>query len=110
MITGIVLAAGESRRMGRQKLVLPYGGVPVIRHIVNVLLDSDLVTIGVVTGKDQALVEESLADVHVQFTHNEDYEKGMLSSVRRGVELARESDTDMMLFLGDQPMIRVEVV
>jgi molybdenum cofactor cytidylyltransferase len=110
MIAGIVLAAGESRRMGRQKLLLPYAGVPVIRHIVNVLLESDVDAIGVVTGKDDAPVEECLVDVHVQFMHNEHYKNGMLSSVRKGVELAQELDTDMMLLLGDQPMIKVEVV
>jgi molybdenum cofactor cytidylyltransferase len=110
MITGIVLAAGESRRMGRQKLLLPYGGVPVIRHIVNVLESSSLDHIGVVTGKDNVLVKESLSGANVQFTHNDEYEKGMLSSVRKGVELVQGTDSDLMLFLGDQPMIRRNVI
>ena len=110
MITGIVLGAGESRRMGQQKLLLPYGGVPVIRHIVNILLDSNLENVGVVTGKDKVPVEECLSDLNVLFTHNEDYEKGMLSSVRTGVVLAQSLNTDMMILLGDQPMIQGKVV
>jgi len=110
MIVGVVLAAGESRRMGKQKLLLPYGGVPVIRHIANVLGTSELGKFAVVTGKDKNGVEECLAGTEALFTHNAEFDEGMLSSVRKAVGFAASLNSDLMLFLGDQPMIEAVVI
>ena len=57
MIGALVLAAGQSRRMGTQKLMLPLGGEPIITRIVDELLRAGLEHITVVVGRDAGSVE-----------------------------------------------------
>ncbi len=105
MISGIVLAAGESRRMGRQKLLLPYGASTVIEHIVDQALASSLTEVVVVTGHDREEVTKALDGRNVTLTHNATYQEGMLSSVRCGLHAARRDCAGVMILLGDQPAI-----
>lgn len=103
MIGAIVLAAGESRRMGTQKLLLPYGGKTVIAHVVDAVLASNVERMVVVTGHDHDAVHQVLNDRPVIFARNEHYRDGMLSSVRRGIAEMGEGTTAFLVVLGDQP-------
>lgn len=105
MICAIVLAAGESRRMGTQKLLLPYGGKTVIAHVVDNVLASDIGRTIVVTGHDHDAVRHALSDRRVMITQNESYCEGMLTSIRRGIAEAGESAAAYLIVLGDQPKI-----
>jgi molybdenum cofactor cytidylyltransferase len=105
VICAIVLAAGQSERMGTQKLLLPWGGTTVIGHIVEQLLHSALDQVIVVTGHDQTLVGRELAERSVTFTHNPHYASGMLSSVRCGIKALAPDCQAALVALGDQPMI-----
>ncbi|HSX78162.1 MAG TPA: NTP transferase domain-containing protein, partial [Candidatus Saccharimonadia bacterium] len=49
-VVGVVLAAGESRRMGRLKALLPFGAHTVIEHVLQPLLQADLAAVAVVLG------------------------------------------------------------
>ena len=86
MICAIVLAAGQSRRMGAQKLLLPYGGKTVIQHIVDQLLDSRLDEVFVVAGNDKEKISQQLAERPVHIMTNPDPQAEMLSSVRCGLQ------------------------
>lgn len=110
MIYSIVLAAGQSRRMGRQKLLLPWGGTTIIGHIVDQLLHSVLDGVLVVTGCDQAAVIGALSGRPVTFAHNPDTACGMLSSVRCGVRALPPACDAVLVALGDQPMIETGLV
>ena len=110
MITAIVLAAGESRRMGRQKLLLPYVGGTVVEYIVRQLQVCAVSDIIVVTGKDREGVEAVLASSPVSFAFNAGYAQGMLSSVRRGIQAAPRDTDGYLIVLGDQPSLRTAVV
>lgn len=104
MIGAIVLAAGSSTRMGTQKLVLPFAGVPLIQHVVDSVLEGGVSEVVVVTGHSRAAVETALAGTKVHCVHNADYAEGMLSSVRAGIRALREGVAPMVV-LGDQPFI-----
>jgi molybdenum cofactor cytidylyltransferase len=108
MICAIVLAAGRSRRMGVQKLLLDYGGKSVISRIVEQLLDSVIDEVYVVVGHDRDRVAEESRGVSVVF--NEDYKTGMLSSVRCGLRAIPETCRAVLVVLGDQPTITSKLV
>ena len=108
MIDAIVLAAGESRRMGTAKQLLPFGNVTVIEHIVDQLLLSRLDEVCVVVGHDGGQVAERLAGRRVRIVDNPDYASGMLSSVRCGLRALPEARDWVLVALGDQPAVAPE--
>jgi molybdenum cofactor cytidylyltransferase len=110
MICAIVLAAGESRRMGIQKLLLPFGGKTVIGHVVDELLGSDTEGVYVVVGYEGNRITEELSRLPVTVVPNPDYKVGMLSSVRCGLNALPEQCEKVLVALGDQPAITSEVV
>jgi molybdenum cofactor cytidylyltransferase len=110
MIGAIVLAAGESRRMGVQKLMLPYGGATVIEHIVDQLIKIALDEIHVVVGQAGDRIAEQLSGREVGIVTNPDYQKGMLSSVRCGLGALAPNCEWVLVALGDQPAITFELV
>lgn len=101
-IAGILLAAGDSTRMGTQKLLLPVGNESMIERIARVAMDSGLSPIVAVTGRDNDAVAAQLGD-HVRLVRNPDPARGMLSSIRVGLEALPDEVKAVVLFLGDQP-------
>ena len=67
MICGIVLAAGQSRRMGTQKLLLPWAGKTVIAHIVDETLAAGLDRLLVVVSSDAERIAQALTGRPVTF-------------------------------------------
>lgn len=110
MIAAIVLAAGESRRMGRQKLLLPYAGTTVIEHIADQVLASDVAQTIVVTGHDVKAVEAAMLDKPVTLVENRQYKDGMLTSIRAGLQVVSPGTAGFMVVLGDQPSIDARVI
>lgn len=110
MLSGIVLAAGESRRMGQQKALLPYAGVTVIEHIVSEMLAGGLGEVLVVAGHAPEGIQERLRKYPVRVILNERHQEGMLSSVRAGLCALPQEATGAAIFLGDHPQVRAELV
>ena len=110
MICALVLAAGQSRRMGTQKLLLPYGGQPVIVHVVDELLRSPVDRVFVVIGEPGRQIREAMAGRRVHFVTNPDAESEMLSSVRCGLTAVPADCAAALVALGDQPSIAAHVV
>lgn len=110
MIGAIVLAAGESTRMGTQKLLLPYAGSTVIEKIVDQVLLSGVDTCVVVTGHEPERIRECLGARDLLFAQNDRYRDGMLSSVRAGLAASDESWKAAVIVLGDQPSLRAETI
>lgn len=109
IITAIVLAAGESRRMGAQnKLHLPINGVPLIRRTLETLLASELGEIIVVVGHEYQATQSLLDGLAVQMVYNEDYQSGQMSSVHCGLAALTADSSGVMIALGDQPAITVD--
>ena len=111
MITGIVLAAGLSTRMGRVKQLLPYGEHTVVEQVVSTLLASPVDEVLVVTGYQRAAVEAALAGWPVRAVFNPHYAEGeMLSSVQAGLQAVSSASQAALLAVGDMPAIQAEVV
>lgn len=101
----VVLAAGSSRRMGNQKLLLPYGQSTILETVVDHILNSCIEHVMIVLGHDYKEIQRTLGQKPVQFCHNRDHEKGMLSSVICGIRALPPDALSALIFLGDQPGI-----
>jgi molybdenum cofactor cytidylyltransferase len=110
MICAIILAAGRSRRMGTQKLLLPLAGTTVIGHIVDEVLRSPVDETIVVLGRDADSLGEALAGRRVTFVTNADPEGEMLSSVRCGLRVLPPECDAVLVALGDQPAIAADTI
>ena len=105
-VAAIILAAGQSQRMGdANKLLLRIDGIPMIRHVVNRYRAAINGPIIVVTGFEAGKVQKALQGVDVQCEFNPEYECGQQTSVACG--LTHVPDADLLLIgLGDQPLLR----
>jgi molybdenum cofactor cytidylyltransferase len=111
MKTGaVVLAAGESKRMGKQKLLLPWGEKTMIEEVIGHLLESKVHEILVVLGADSPRVEKKIKPLPVKTTVNPYYKKGMLSSVQWGFKKTEKDVQGVLVCLGDQPLIPFSVI
>jgi molybdenum cofactor cytidylyltransferase len=110
MIYAIALAAGESRRMGEFKQLLPFGDKTVLQAVVDRLLATRADGVLVVLGCRADEVRATLADRPVRFALNPDYARGMLSSVQAGVAALPPDARAALICLGDQPSVDPVVV
>ena len=107
----VILAAGESRRMGRPKQLLPINGQPLLLRVVEEALSSPVSHVMVVLGSNHESHRELLETYPVHLINNPDWKKGIGTSIRRGVEemMTRVKGLDAILVMvGDQPAIRFE--
>jgi molybdenum cofactor cytidylyltransferase len=105
----IVLAAGKSSRMGgANKLLAKIDDLPMISHTVQQVIDADLGPTIIVTGRDAAEIEAATSATSARATHNPDYETGMASSLRAGIN-ALPADVDgALICLGDMPLVTAD--
>lgn len=108
-VWAIILAAGASTRMKRQKLLLPYNGRTIIQTVVENAAQSVNSNILVVLGSHREQIQEQIVNYQVKFCVNENYLDGMLSSAICGFRALPASANAALIFLGDQPQIPSEV-
>jgi molybdenum cofactor cytidylyltransferase len=104
MIRAVVLAAGASRRFGQPKQLVRLEGQTLIRRIVATSLEADCSPIVVVGDAEEAIAAE-LQGLAVALIRNADWQEGIGSSIRAGVQQAIESEA-IILLACDQPLVR----
>lgn len=106
-VAALILAAGQSRRMGHtNKLLAKIDGVPMVARVVDTVLATRARPIIVVTGHEAARVKRALTGRDVTFVHNADYGAGLSTSLARGVAALGEGVEGALVCLGDMPRIR----
>lgn len=116
MVSTVVLAAGMSTRMGRNKLLLNFRDKPLVVHAVDTLLASKVDEIIVVLGHESEKVWDQLEAYasqvsdgaeasRVRLVKNPDYRDGLSTSVRAGVQAVSAEAGAIMIYLADQPLI-----
>lgn len=103
-IWAIVLAAGESRRMGSPKMLLPYSDVTVIEQVISNLTAAEVDRVIIVTGACRDEIMKVTRNYDVFHCYNDDYKSGMLSSVKCGFYSLPEGCLAALIMPGDQPM------
>lgn len=109
-VQGLLLAAGSSRRMGRQnKLLIPVGGTPMVRCSALALRPA-LDTLAVVTGHQQERIRQALKGLDVRFVDNPDYKTGLGSSLSAGVRALPATADGLVVGLADMPFLLTTTV
>lgn len=110
-IGAVLLAAGSSRRMGREKLLLPWRGSTVIEATLANLRQAGIPDPLVVTSGRSAAVDAAVTASGARLVQNPDAEAGeMLSSLQRGLRSLPEQREAVLVLLADQPMIGPRVI
>jgi len=105
-IAALVLAAGRSRRMGKEnKLLAEIGGTPMVRRVVENVAAADVRPVLVVTGHEPAAVRDALAGLDVVFVDNPDYREGLSASLRHGLAALAGDVDGVLVCLGDMPQV-----
>ena len=110
MISSILLAAGQSKRMQcENKLTKDVKGIPLIKRALNNILKSQVNEIIIVLGYQQKTIEKLIhKKSKIKFVFNSNFESGMASSIKKGIEnLSNKSDA-FFISLGDMPSINYE--
>jgi len=107
---GIVLAAGRSERLGRPKQFVMLGDKPVIRHVCENAVASELDRIVVVVGHraedvTEAIGKEFCDGDRLRTVYNPHYRSGMGRSLQMGLSQVQELYLSVMILLGDQPFV-----
>jgi molybdenum cofactor cytidylyltransferase len=110
MIWAVVLAAGESRRMGQPKLLLPYGDGTIIEKVVRNVASSRADRAMIVLGGNRREIEEKMRAVAIKRVVNRRYKEGMFSSIRRGLSALPASAGAAVFVLADQPDVPPSVI
>jgi molybdenum cofactor cytidylyltransferase len=104
-IGAIVLAAGQSRRMGTLKQLAEIGGQPMLRRTVEAVAASGVTPVVVVTGHEAERIGAALKGLTVTIVRNPDHHKGLSTSLRAGLEALPGDIDGAVIVLGDMPGI-----
>jgi molybdenum cofactor cytidylyltransferase len=110
MISAILLAAGESKRMGRPKLLLKWGRSTVIEKSVDTLLASKIDELIVVLGHQARAILRRLGARRLKAVVNPHYRMGMSTSIRRGLGQVSSGSEAILIALADQPLIERDLI
>jgi molybdenum cofactor cytidylyltransferase len=109
-ISGIVLAAGGSARLGEPKQLLSWHGKSFVRHVTETAIMAGLDPVVVVTGAAHGPVEAALNGLPVSRVYNPNWESGQSSSVRAGLETLHPEVGAAIFLLADQPQLPVTLL
>ena len=105
-ISGIILAAGGSTRMGGQnKLLQMVDGTSLVQKVVGSALNSNIESVYVILGYQAALIRQCISNKSVNWVENSDWSRGMASSIKSGIEALNTNYDGAMILLGDMPFI-----
>lgn len=109
-VTGLVLAAGGSRRLGVAKQLLPYGRATLLDHVLGVARKCHLDQLLCVLGGSDEEVRERVDFNGVDVVVNDRFRQGCSSSIAAGMGAVDARSEVVVLMLGDQPGVRAENV
>jgi len=105
LVSAVLLAAGKSERMGRNKLLMPFEGGTIIGRTLDNLLSSRVREIVVVVGACAQEMSVAIENRAVTMVLNPNYAKGMSTSLITGIRMISKRAKYVMVALGDQPFV-----
>ncbi len=109
MIAALVIAAGESKRMGRAKQLLPWQGKVLLQHALDAILDSEVDEVILVLGCEAERILKKVDTRKIKVVINPDYAQGMITSIQRGLKVLPGGAEAFFIVLGDQPGISPQI-
>lgn len=100
----LILAGGESRRMGQAKQLLPLGSTTMLGRSLQMCLESEIGPVWIVLGAKADNIRQTLPPGEYQIVVNENWKEGMGSSIAAGVTVIQQDPqvTEIMIVLADQ--------
>ena len=110
-ISAIILAAGESKRMGSlNKLLLPIHEEPIIRIVCKNVIKAKLDQVILVTGHQSSEIKKVVPDQINQIIYNAQWKNGMMSSISAGMSKLDDDIDGNLIILGDMPLISTKTI
>jgi molybdenum cofactor cytidylyltransferase len=109
-VAAILLAAGQSARMGRNKMLVDFNGRAMVRSTAEAILQSSVDQLLVVTGNQSSDVEAALTGLKLETVHNPYFADGLSTSIRCGLEAVSGSADAVIICLGDMPLIEPQLI
>ena len=106
----IILAAGESKRMGFPKMLLIFNGRTMLENVIANVSGSDIDNTLIVLGAENEALTKMINKLSVKHCYNDNYKDGMLSSVKCGFRNLPSELEAVLVFQGDQPLITPKVI
>jgi molybdenum cofactor cytidylyltransferase len=110
MLAAAILAAGESRRMGSPKVLVPFKGVSFVQHLVDATRHSRVGLTRIVLGAGAENIRPHLGVDRSMILVNPDWEKGQLSSVQAVIRSLPEGTEGMILCPVDHPLVSANLI
>ena len=105
----IILAAGQSSRLGQPKQLLPYKNTTLLEYIIEQTNPITTTKTIVVLGAYANEIRSILASANVEIVLNKDWKKGMSKSLQKGLTQTQNSDA-ILILLSDQPFVTTELI
>lgn len=109
-VSGVILAAGSSSRLGRPKQLLDLFGEPLLRHVVRNAVASRLSEVVLVLGHQSTEITDVVGEWGQRIVVNPDYRDGQSTSLRVGLNAIDPAAAAVMFLLGDQPQVTPEII
>ncbi len=109
-IGAIILAAGASSRLGRPKQLLPFRGETLVGHAVRAAVESGCDPVVVVTGNLDEAIQDALSSSSALVVTNPDWQRGLGTSIRRGMGEIVDSVDALVILASDQPFVDASVI
>ena len=109
-VAGVVLAAGSSTRMGRNKLFFDLGGETLLKRVVRRALDAGLDPVIVVVGHEAERARTELEGLSCTPVDNPDHAQGINRSLRTGISHVPEHVRAAVVMLADMPFVTSDMV
>jgi molybdenum cofactor cytidylyltransferase len=106
----IILAAGESKRMGFPKMLLQFNGMSMLENVIKNVTASGVDNTLVVLGAEREALTDLVSKTSVEYCFNDNYKEGMLSSVKCGFRNLTSDPEAVLVFQGDQPFISPGII
>jgi molybdenum cofactor cytidylyltransferase len=110
MLSAILLAAGESKRMGEPKQLMPLGQSTILEQVIDNLLSSAVNEVIVVLGYRAEAMIKTIAPRPVKLVINPDYQQGISTSIIAGLNMISSQAEAVILALGDQPFVSSQTI
>jgi len=110
MISAILLAAGESNRMGQPKQLMPFGQITIVERTIDNLLNSAVSETIVVLGYKDEEIRKTIAGKPIKIAMNPDYQQGMSTSIIAGLKQVDKRARAVLIALGDQPFVNSQTI
>jgi len=111
MISAILLAAGQSKRMiNENKLIKKFNGLPLIKHSVDNILSSNVDELIIVIGYQKKIIQNIFKKNNkIKFVVNDNFADGISTSIKIGLEHLSDKSEAFFICLGDMPLINKKI-